>query len=85
MEGNPVSDFCAFDKEGGGACAWRVWGLIQRYLQQDFRSLLLLTPCDLWQVLAGRTLWLSGDSQTQVVLTIMYSEHAALGSGVAAC
>jgi hypothetical protein len=29
------------------------------------RELLALTPCDLWPYLAGRTLWLVGDSMMQ--------------------
>jgi hypothetical protein len=31
-------------------------------------NLLQLTPCDLWPFIRGRTLWLLGDSLTQVRL-----------------
>ena len=32
----------------------------------DYKETLLMTPCDWWPFLRGRTLWLVGDSITQV-------------------
>ena len=48
-----------------GKCAWRVWDLMKRFSQQGYASFMQLTPCDLWSLLKGRTLWVSGDSQSQ--------------------
>lgn len=32
--------------------------------------MLTMTPCDLFRLLEGRTLWLVGDSQTQVLIFV---------------
>lgn len=34
------------------------------------KEMLSLTPCDLFQLVEGRTLWLVGDSMTQVRLCL---------------
>ena len=39
---------------------------MQYYLHRGFTDILTFTPCDLWPLLKGRTLFFSGDSQTQV-------------------
>ena len=36
------------------------------YTNRGFASFLQLTPCDLWSAFRGRTLFVSGDSQSQV-------------------
>ncbi|CAL8465497.1 g5033 [Coccomyxa elongata] len=61
-----VAKFCQFGLDGFGQC----WGgrreqLIHYYLQRGFNDILTFTPCDLWPMLRGRTLYFSGDSQTQ--------------------
>ena len=38
--------------------------LVSELLAQDASSLLQLTPCDLWNLIRGRTLWFVGDSMT---------------------
>ena len=48
-----------------GKCAWRVWELMKMYSEQGYASFMQFTPCDLWSILKGRTLWVSGDSQSQ--------------------
>lgn len=46
--------------------------LLDYFLNQTSRGsefahgMMTLTPCDLWPFLRGRTLWLAGDSITQV-------------------
>lgn len=64
-----VSTFCRFGLEGKGQC----WGgrrerLVKFYLDRGFHEILTFTPCDLWNIIKGRTLYFSGDSQTQVKL-----------------
>ncbi|EIE23050.1 hypothetical protein COCSUDRAFT_63432 [Coccomyxa subellipsoidea C-169] len=61
-----VSKFCQFGMDGHGQC----WGgrreqLIHYYLERGFTDILTFTPCDMWPLLRGRTLFFSGDSQTQ--------------------
>ncbi len=63
-----VSKFCQFGMDGHGQC----WGgrreqLIHYYLERGFTDILTFTPCDMWPLLRGRTLFFSGDSQTQVL------------------
>ena len=38
---------------------------MQTYLERGFTEILTFTPCDLLSLLKGRTLFFSGDSQTQ--------------------
>ena len=71
-----VAQFCRFGMDGHGQC----WGgrrerLVQEYLERGFTEILTFTPCDLLPVLKGRTLFFSGDSQTQVRLPawVLYS------------
>ena len=35
------------------------------YSGQGYASFMQFTPCDLWSILKGRTLWVAGDSQSQ--------------------
>lgn len=68
-----VAKFCQFGLDGFGQC----WGgrreqLIHYYLQRGFNDILTFTPCDLWPMLRGRTLYFSGDSQTQVTFFCMF-------------
>ena len=37
-------------------------------IQQDMWGPLLVTPCELWPYIRGRTLWILGDSQVCVAL-----------------
>ena len=41
--------------------------IIQWFLEQEYDSLLMMTPCDLFNVIYGRTLWLIGDSQMRTL------------------
>jgi hypothetical protein len=61
-----VAKFCHYDLDGHGQC----WGgrrekLVQYYLDRGFHEILTFTPCDLWPLIKGRTVYFSGDSQTQ--------------------
>ena len=49
--------------------------LIRNYLARGFRDILTMSPCDLWPLIVGRTLWFSGDSQTQVRAGPRYCLH----------
>ena len=62
-----VPKFCRFGVDGHGQC-WpgRQYDLTQAYLQRGFTEILTFSPCDLLPLLRGRTLFFSGDSQTQV-------------------
>ena len=62
-----VPKFCRFGMDGHGQC-WpgRQYALTKQYLQRGFMEILTFTPCDLLPLLRGRTLFFSGDSQTQV-------------------
>ena len=62
-----VAKFCRFGLDGQGQC-WggRQWSIVQEYLKRGFTEILQFTPCDLLPLLRGRTLFFSGDSQTQV-------------------
>ncbi|KAK9812996.1 hypothetical protein WJX72_006927 [[Myrmecia] bisecta] len=67
-EANYISTFCQFQhgREGGICEPWLQDQLIKHFLDvPGYEALLTLTPCDLWKLLKGRTLWMSGDSQTQ--------------------
>ena len=37
----------------------------QGYLARGVTEILTFTPCDMWPLVAGRTLFFTGDSQTQ--------------------
>ena len=61
------SNFCRFDKElpGNPACGKdRLTWLIQGLLDRGFHDILTMTPCDLFQQVRGRTVWIVGDSQS---------------------
>ena len=62
-----VSKFCQFGMTGHGQCdKGQIFYLVQQLLDREFYEILQFTPCDLWPLLKGRTLYFSGDSQTQV-------------------
>ena len=65
-----------------GKCAWRVWELMKRYSEQGYASFMQFTPCDLWSILKGRTLWVSGDSQSQAGAHISFTHHAPTSYGL---
>ena len=37
---------------------------LRAYRDRGWESILTATPCDLWRVVRGRTLWVMGDSQS---------------------
>ena len=60
------------------------------YTERGFSSFLEFTPCDLWTAFRGRTLFVSGDSQSQVgcgkaVAELHLLSWAALSSQPACC
>ena len=62
-----VSQFCRYNMTGHGQCdIGQIYYLVQQLLDREFYEILQFTPCDLWPLLKGRTLYFSGDSQTQV-------------------
>ena len=62
-----ISEFCQYGMVGHGQCDdGQRYYLTQLWLDREFHSILQFTPCDLWPLLKGRTLYFSGDSQTQV-------------------
>lgn len=64
-----VSKFCQYGMLGHGQCdKGQIYYLVQLFLDREFYEILQFTPCDLWPLLKGRTLYFSGDSQTQVAL-----------------
>ena len=61
------SNFCKFDNEfpGNPACGkQRKQWLIEGFLERQFFDILTVTPCDLFQLVRSRTLWVVGDSQS---------------------
>lgn len=57
------------------ACRPREQAKLLQYFLNETRKgsafaegMMTLTPCDLWPFIRGRTLWLAGDSITQVVV-----------------
>ena len=78
-----VSQFCQFGMEGHGQCdKGQTYQLVQQFLDQEFYGILQFTPCDLWPLLKGRTLYFSGDSQTQVSLKIFALVFSSEGQGI---
>lgn len=66
-----VSQFCQFGMKGHGQCdKGQIYYLVQQLLDREFYEILQFTPCNLWPLLKGRTLYFSGDSQTQVTAEI---------------
>lgn len=48
------------------ACSEEVqWGILKSWVGRRYELPLTLTPCDMWRHLAGRTLFLAGDSIMQ--------------------
>ena len=71
-----VGKFCQYGMTGHGQCdKGQIYYLVQQFLDREFYEILQFTPCDLWPLLKGRTLYFSGDSQTQVDC-----QHAFLAS-----
>ncbi|CAL5228742.1 g11927 [Coccomyxa viridis] len=61
-----VGKFCQYGMTGHGQCdKGQIYYLVQQFLDREFYEILQFTPCDLWPLLKGRTLYFSGDSQTQ--------------------
>lgn len=61
------SNFCRFDNTlpGNPACgADRKKWLIDGFLERGFHDILTITPCDLFPLVRGRTIWVVGDSQS---------------------
>ncbi|KAI3432231.1 hypothetical protein D9Q98_003793 [Chlorella vulgaris] len=55
-------DICQF--KSGDLCAdWLFWSVLEEWLGRGYELALQLSPCDLWPLLRGRTLFLLGDSQ----------------------
>lgn len=61
----PVAQQCQFGIAGFGICGWMRNKLVKGYLARGVTEILTLTPCDMWPLVAGRTLFFTGDSQTQ--------------------
>ena len=65
--GKTWSNFCKFDNPlpGNPACGSdrKKW-LIDGFLQRGFHDILTITPCDLFTLVRGRTIWVVGDSQS---------------------
>ena len=61
----PVAQQCQFSIAGFGICGWMRGKLTEGYLARGFTEILTFTPCDMWPLVAGRTLFFAGDSQTQ--------------------
>ena len=61
----PVAQQCQFGIAGFGICGWMRDKLVKGYLARGVTEILTLTPCDMWPLVAGRTLFFTGDSQTQ--------------------
>jgi hypothetical protein len=56
------ADICQY--KSGDLCAdWLFWSVLEEWLGRGYELALQLTPCDLWPLLRGRTLFLLGDSQ----------------------
>lgn len=65
--GKTWSNFCKFDNPlpGNPACgADRKKWLIDGFLERGFHDILTITPCDLFTLVKGRTIWVVGDSQS---------------------
>ena len=65
--GRTWSNFCKFDNAlpGNPACgADRKKWLIDGFLERGFHDILTITPCDLFTLVKGRTIWVVGDSQS---------------------
>lgn len=65
--GRTWSNFCKFDNAlpGNPACgADRKKWLIDGFLERGFHDILTITPCDLFPLVKGRTIWVVGDSQS---------------------
>lgn len=61
------SNFCRFDKDlpGNPHCGQeRLSWLTQGLLDRGFHDILVMTPCDLFQHIRSRTVWIVGDSQS---------------------
>ena len=61
----PVAQQCQFGIAGFGICGWMRDKLVKGYLARGVTEILTFTPCDMWPLVAGRTLFFTGDSQTQ--------------------
>ena len=64
---NTWSNFCKFDNAlpGNPACGKdRKQWLIDGFLERGFLDILTVTPCDLFQLVRGLTVWVVGDSQS---------------------
>ena len=61
------SNFCKFDNvlPGNPACGKerKKW-LIDGFLEREFYDILTVTPCDMFPLVRGRTVWIVGDSQS---------------------
>ena len=65
--GKTWSNFCKYDNAlpGNPACgADRKKWLIDGFLERGFHDILTITPCDLFPLVKGRTIWVVGDSQS---------------------
>ena len=51
----------------------------------DYKETLLMTPCDWWPFLRGRTLWLVGDSITQEGYDAAHADPFAVAALLPAC
>jgi len=60
-----VAQQCQFGIAGFGTCGWMRGKLVQTYLERGFTDILTFTPCDMWPLVAGCTVFFTGDSQTQ--------------------
>jgi hypothetical protein len=56
------ADVCSF-KAGDNCEDWHWQPIKDAWLERGYDLALTFTPCDLWPLIRGRTLWLVGDSQ----------------------
>ena len=73
MQGEKA-DFCKYEPPAAKVCSPAQLNRLYEYFlgtasngSQWAEGMLRLTPCDLWPHIIGRTLWLLGDSTTEVI------------------
>ena len=62
--GHSWPGFCRFESHGELCLPYLRASIVRGFLRRGFTGPLTLSPCDLWPLIAGRSLWFFGDSQT---------------------